>query len=301
MDIPNTNIVYQYDGELNAREYDNGSNVDIESNEEEILKEILLKSNKQNINKGWNDKNENILISIGENCTSYKYMHDRSAQICYRTHKIIKIILIVFSTLLSAMTSVPNSYTCSSGYVTIVMYILTYVVTLLSVLMHFLQNENKGISHTRAASEFSKLYHDIQQQMCLYRRDRIIAFKFLSKIFKTYDSLIVTSPEINESVFNEFKRKFASCKIDLNSIANKMQKIDIISEDNIGGTDETTRDNTIRVRGGIELTNLKIDGDITDKELNTCNPQNIKELRARFFKENATYEYMRFLHNEIDD
>jgi hypothetical protein len=287
MDIPNTNVVYAYDDELMSTDKMDEKTDD---DNEEILKEIISKSKKQNINKGWNDKTENIIISIGENAISYKYMHERSARLCNRIHNTIKVILITFSTLLSVITTFPDFY-----YTTILKYILTYIVTLLSVLMHFLQHANKAIHHKKAAAEFSKLYHDIQQQMCLYRRDRIIAFKFLSKIFKTYDSLNVTSPEIHSLVLNNFKKKFINSQINIENVINKMQKIDIIDEEN------DVDNNQFKISSRDVNIDLKIDGDITDIELNKCNPQNIKDLRTRFFKENATYEYMRFLNNEIDD
>jgi hypothetical protein len=38
------------------------------------------------LNNGWNDKNERIIISIGENAASYKWMHERSASYYKTTH-----------------------------------------------------------------------------------------------------------------------------------------------------------------------------------------------------------------------
>jgi hypothetical protein len=55
----------------------------------------------------------------------------------------------------------------------------------------------------------------------------------------------------------------------------------------------------IRIGDGNQFTAngspFTINGDINDDDVNRCNSAQIKELRLRFFKENSTYEYLRFL------
>jgi hypothetical protein len=348
MDIGSTSVTYMYDDNI-LNPNPSGVNIsdDInkinEEDDDELINNILFKTNKQSINRGWNDKNETLIISIGENAASYKYMHERSAEICNTIHNIFKITLIICSTLLTVITTTPEASISFS--LVIVRYVFTYLVTLLSVLLHFLQYAYISERHNQAAAEFGIIYHDIQQQMCLYRRDRYIAFKYLSKILKKYDTLIMISPRINSYVLRQFKKTFVSSNTSIPEIAKKIQKIDIISELHLGNSSNSNKSNNDNDNGNINCDNsssgssegnnefqinskgpisnmnssninssninssninsnqinmnsFMIHGDITDNDIEYCNPQNIKKLRERFFKENATYEYMRFLHNE---
>lgn len=313
-DIPSTNVTYMYDDDiLNPNKPLDDINDD-EGDDEELINNIISKTNKQSLNRGWNDKNETLIISIGENAASYKYMHERSAQICNTIHNVFKIALIICSTLLTVLTTTPQDNLSYS--VIIFRYILTYIVTLLSVLLHFLQYAYMSERHNQAAAQFGIIYHDIQQQMCLYRRDRYIAFKYLSRVLKKYDSLIMISPRINPYVLKQFKKTFTNSDISIPEIAKKIQKIDIISEMNTNkqnknnGTSnssdyssengENDKSFQVNMKSTPIINSFMINGDITDNDIECCNPQNIKKLRERFFKENATYEYMRFLHNEND-
>ena len=317
MYIPNTSIVYSYDDDLLPNNSINKEGGD----DDEAFNNIILKTKKQNINKGWNDKNEMLIISIGENASSYKYMHERSSEICQTMHKIFKITLIIASTLLTVLTTAPESNNVNS--LVILRYIITYMVTLLSVLLHFLQYGYLSERHNQAVSEFSKIYHDIQHQMCLYRRDRHIAYEYLSKILKKYDTLIMISPSVNRYVLNHFKKTFTTNEISIPEISKKIQKINIIEELPVnnsnsnsnsgngsgngngngsgsggggsGGIVDSDSDNNSK---SIHINTFTINGDITDNDIECCNPKNIKKLRERFFKENSTYEYMRFLNNE---
>lgn len=62
------------------------------------------------LTNGWNDKNERIVISIGENAASYKWMHEKSAIHYALYHRVFGILLIVFSTALSAESILPTDY-----------------------------------------------------------------------------------------------------------------------------------------------------------------------------------------------
>jgi hypothetical protein len=159
---------------------------------------IALKSEIMALNNGWNDKNERIVISIGENAASYKWMHERSSSMYKLINKILNIVLILFSTGLSAQTVFPDN--SNNLGIDILRRVFTYIVTLISVLINFLKFEQLGEQHLSAATSFAKLYHDIQQQMCMYRRDRTNATKYVADILKTYDSLIVGGPTINDII-----------------------------------------------------------------------------------------------------
>ena len=181
------------------------------------------------LNNGWNDKNERIIISIGENSASFKWMHERSASFYKIIYQILTILLIIFNTGLSAETLLPEN--TSNETINLVRQIITYIVTVISVLISFLKLEKLSSKHISAANSFNKLYHKIQQQMCMYRRDRENAQKYISDMLKKYDSLIINSPDINPIILKNFKNIFKNTDISIPDIADKIQKIELITEE----------------------------------------------------------------------
>lgn len=191
--------------------------------------DVLHKADLMRLNNGWNDKNERIVISVGENAASYKWMHEKCANYHKFIHKFISILLIVLSTGLTAETIYPDPN--GDFVIDIVRRTLVYVVNVLTVLQTFFRSEEVGEKHLVAGGGYSTLYHDIQQQMCMFRRDRVNATKYVSECLKQYDSLVITSPDISSRVLMKFKNTFKNSDIALPEIADKIQKIEIIIED----------------------------------------------------------------------
>lgn len=282
---------------------------------------IALKAEIMALNNGWNDKNERIIISIGENAASYKWMHERSSSMYKLIHKILNIVLILFSTGLSAETILPDNP--NNMALSILRRVFTYIVTLISVLINFLKFEQLSEQHLNAATSFAKVYHDIQQQMCMYRRDRQNATKYVGEILKTYDSLIVGGPTINDIIIKQFKSKFQNADISLPDIADKIQKIEIITEPTsqpenlhapsqgvltkslLKGENTTVAPNTKRY-GVCNLDQIsqvfQIHGDISDADIANADQVQLKELRKKFVDEKLAFEYNRLLnHSEEND
>lgn len=278
---------------------------------------ILHKADLLVLNNGWNDKNEKIIISIGENAASYKWMHERCSSYHKDVYKTISILLIILSTGLSTETFINSE----DPIVKIIIKIITYLITVISVSQNFLKSEETGERHLMAANEFGKLYHDIQQQMCMFRRDRINATKYVSDCLKIYDSLIINNPDINSYVIKKFKSTFKNSDIALPDIADKIQKIEIITEphsytitnidtnfqdeyennkntkNDINKNDIITRKNNINTNLSNNLASIhnafQIHGDFSDKDLENINYTELQQLKNKLFKYN--YEYERFL------
>jgi len=287
--------------------------------------DVLHKAEIMALNNGWNDKNEQIIISIGENSASYKWMHEKCAGYHKFLHKFTSILLIILSTVLSAETIIPNNDQCNSDFtLDIIRRVFVYMVTVLSVIQNFLKSEETSGKHLIAVGAFSNLYHDIQQQMCMFRRDRINATRYVSDCLKQYDSLIINNPDISSRILNKFKNTFNNTGISLPDIADKIQKIEIITEDNVMSTmmsgpgpgpgPEPIPQNNKKHKGisVINANNInnnqsnmcnlaqihnafQIHGDISDKDLENINSTELKSLRERFLDTKSNYEYQRFL------
>lgn len=352
MDIPNASIayypddIYECDNEQNGKyneysEYHNGNkdhnnlynnnttdrDDKVINENDEYVKSILDKTSLQSLNRGWNNRNEIFIISIMLSCKNYKLMHDMSSRNYNNIHKIMKIVLIIFSSFLSVLTTYPG--TCSDNALTIIQYCVTYIVTLFSILMNFFSYSQLSEKHKSAAADFLKIHHEIQQQMCLFKRDRLVAFRYISRIIKEYDRLIMTSPLIIPYILKKCKCEIKDSECNISDIVREMTTIkmdDIHLHNPLQSNNDHTNGNgnngnsgsynvnmtsnngepseqqrTIGINRTLvgNDTNLVINGDIEDNEIERCNSRQIKDLRLRFFKENSTYEYLRFLQNEI--
>lgn len=279
-----------------SREQNNIKNKDDSLNDIRIKNKIDL----MNVNNGWNDKNEQLLISIGENAASYKWMHEESSNYRNTLYNIISILLTVLSSLLSIQTLFPSDLCNDNGYnliIVIIKQIVLYIITILSFLQSFLNLQVLGQKHIVASGLFSELYHDIQEQMCMFRKDRENAKRYVSECLKKYDSLVVNNPDINSYIVKKFQRTFVNTGISLPTIIDKIQKIQIITEepnDNITklNIDEpktiSKPDNTCHLA---DINNIfQIRGDISDIELDF--------LKSKKFE----HEYKRFLeHSQEND
>ena len=192
------------------------------SNEPQNKIDILL------LNNAWNDKNERLIISIGENAASYKWMHEKSHSKYKLYNKILSILTIVLNGALSTQTLYNED---DSVYnLILIQRIFIYTVTLLSIVNNFLKLQELSIKHLNASSQYAVMYHDIQQQMCMYRKDRANAVKYVHDMLKNSDNIRISSPDIDKNIINEFKKKFQNTDISVPDIADKIQKIDIITE-----------------------------------------------------------------------
>ena len=293
--------------------------------------DVLHKAEIMALNNGWNDKNEQIIISIGENSASYKWMHEKCAGYHKFVHKFTSILLIILSTVLSAETIIPNNVQCNSDFtLDIIRRVFVYMVTVLSVIQNFLKFEETSGKHLIAVGAFSNLYHDIQQQMCMFRRDRINATRYVSDCLKQYDSLIINNPDISSRVLKKFKNTFNNTGISLPDIADKIQKIEIITEDapmsmsmmmstptptptptptqenknkqKHKGINNNTNNNQSNMCNLAQIHNaFQIHGDISDKDLENINSTELKSLRERFIDTKSNYEYQRFLQHSREN
>jgi hypothetical protein len=219
------------------------------------------------LNNGWNDNNERLIVSIGENAASYKWMHEKCSSKNSNYSKILGIIIIMVNAGLSAQTlftgngNNPCNTNNSDKYdpEIIVQKVFIWSVTLLSIIQNFLNYEKTSSKHASAAASFSELYHDIQKQMCMYRKDRINAVKYISGMMKKYDSLELAGPDIDKKVLNEFKNKFKDQNIIMPNIADKIQKIDIITEpsNGINGNDNNNKNFNNNFNNNFNIKSLK--------------------------------------------
>lgn len=300
------NLEYDIEDDIDI-EYEDNSSKHKNSKKSKIFK----KSNLLFLNNGWNENNEKVIISIGENAASYKWMHERNALLDRRGNDFISICLILLSTILSADTILSYSQGETNEIITIIIKVFIYIINILSVLQQFLKLQESSNLHMEYANSFIRLYHDIQQQMSTYRSHRLNASKYVSDCIKKFDLLVIKGPRINYFIVKHLKRKFNKSDISLPDIVDNIQKIEIISEPlevkekSIGG--KTIQNYVIEKKKNNDNCNLrtmnnifKIEGDISDNDTTDLNPSEIRQLKKNFLKAKSEYEYKRFLQHSLD-
>lgn len=252
------------------------------------------------VNNSWNDKNERLIASIGENAVSYKWLHEKNAIYYKSINVILNVVVIIFSTGLSAQTFFPDE---SSSALEISKRVFIYITNVLTVIVNYFKFTELSTKHTETANKFSELYHDIQQQLCMYRKDRYLATKYIQETFKKYDTIVVSSPDLTPYIVNKFKSTFKNTNLSIPNIADNIEKIEIITEDNIQTNKvdniemsninmKSTKSNNLKNIN--KINSLIIEGDITDEDLKELKMDDINELRAKGILAKIKWEDQRY-------
>ena len=216
-------------------------------------------------NNGWNDNNEKLIVSIGENAASYKWMHDHSFRIYTNLNRAVSMLIVCGNAILTAQSAFQGSYTeCDAS---LFQKVLIYIVTAMSIIHNFVRFQEVATNHQNAIKNFGELYHDIQQQMCLYRKDRVKANKYIQNIMRKYDNLTSDSPKIPDFVVYLFKREYRHSDIALPDIADKIHKIDINKDAGNGvSTNSNSKSNISNDAKGKNVCNLSKLSDINSND-----------------------------------
>ena len=232
------------------------------------------KINVININKQWNDANEELLVSIGENAASYRWMHEKCSRIYNNRDYGISSFLVLCGMILSTKTIVDTDR--SNNVVDIVMSIFTYLLTLGNIVNSFLNNRQLSLSHKSISGKYAELYNDIRQLMTMYRRTRPIANDYVNETLKLYDNYILESPDILDNVVKEYKR-IVDEGVSQPNVASRIQRIKIITEKPLGNIFKKlhnnksgeVRENDVNNRNMLQtMSQLNRRNDVTDLEAN---------------------------------
>ena len=270
--------------------------------DQEEYKTMLL--NKMALTNGWNDRNEKIIITLGENSASYKWMHEHSSRYYKYRHNYTSVIFIILNTVLTVDTVMPSDTT--DLVTNIIRKVIIYIVTILSIMQIFLKSEETSEKHLNSSAAFSELYHDIQQKMCMYRRDRINANKYVALCLKKYDSIVINSPDIPSSILKDFKKTFnTEINFDIGFSSIRQQSInDIENGGNIGirQIDNKTCNN---LENNCNLSQIhsayQISGELSDADIEMLNVKELRDIKKRYLESKSKYEFTRFLEHTEND
>jgi hypothetical protein len=179
---------------------------------DDIEKRILEKVKLDMKNNNWTDRTEKIILNIGQNARNFKNEHENLSRKYNLLSKLMNVILIIISTILSAQTFTNIN---ANSPLDVIKKILTIVINIISVLTNFLSFDKFATQHNIASSNFSVLYHDIQQQLIQERKDRVNGIIYTGKTLKRYDDLILSGPPLK---YTEINTSLEEIIIDPNTI-----------------------------------------------------------------------------------
>lgn len=281
------------------KKYNINENLDINSDDSAAsFSEKGVVSNKLNIllfNNGWNDKNEKLIIGIGYNSDVYKKLHKKTASFYKKVNKGINLTILILSIFLTT-DSIINLL--QDDILLIVQKLVLFIVTIISIINTFLKYGELSEQHLQAANSFSIIYNDIRNLMCIYRKDRMNAVKYIQKIIKEYDSLEISSPEIPSRYIKYMEDKIKKENITGISI-NKFREIEVVINNDDKDTDNTSNKskNKFKINNMQNLGEIhecfKIDGELSEND-------NITQADIENYKKNTIdlqtqYEFNRIM------
>ena len=298
----NTNMKLHRNRNLDNETYGNSNYSDDVNENDGSDNQRLNKLDILILNKGWNDKNEKLIVGIGYNSGIYKQLHDQSHKRYIFYNKMLSLLLILLSAILTTNTIVDffNSFDK-------IRKILAFTLTVLAIINNFLNFGEIAQDHIHSASSFNIIYNDIRNMMCLYRKDRYNAVKYIQSIIKQYDQLELKSPEIPSSLISKMEKRIKSDSMlqyhNITLPQTQFHEIEILV-DKPGDTDNEKNkesDNNFKINNMQNIHQIhncfKIDGELSENDNITMNDIH-QQSKKHGLHLQTQYEMRRFMKDE---
>jgi hypothetical protein len=228
-------------------------------------------------NKGWNDNNEKLVVGIGYNCGIYKQLHEQSSRYYKKLNKGISLSLLVLSVFLST-DSIINLL--KDDILLIVQKVIIFIVAIISIMNNFLKYGEISEQHLQASNSFNIIYNDIRNMMCIYRKDRMNAVKYIQQTIKEYDHLEISSPEIPNRLIKKMETKLKTDdkykNQNLSMPVDQFREIEVIIDKNYNEQNEL---NTFNIQ---PQNSQQSDQKLPSNKFKINNMQNIQQIHECF-------------------
>lgn len=284
------------------------SDVATETDKNNVLNKLEILA----LNNGWNDKNEKLIVSIGYNCGIYKQLHEQSSRFYKKLNKIINLSLLVLSIFLTT-DSIINLL--KDDILLIVQKIIIFIVAIISIMNNFLKYGELSEQHLQASNRFNIVYNDIRNMMCIYRKNRINAVKYMQQTLKEYDQLEIESPEIPHRLIKKMETKIKTDDTykfkDITMPTSQFREIEVIIDKNEPINEsfelnafnvqqtpkQDTSINKFKINNMQNLEQIhecfKIDGELSENDNITIN--DVQNFRNNALDLQTQYEFNRFM------
>lgn len=157
----------------------------------------------------WKPEDDKILKEWVDKSACYKWLHDKSYKIYRRQYLVFMIPVIVISTLTGAgnfaLERIPEPY---RGYSNLIIGSFNIIAAIISTVAQFIKIAELKEGHNISTKNWDKFNRSLKMELYRNPSERSDKKELFELSRKEYDRLIENSPDIPNSVINEFKKKF---------------------------------------------------------------------------------------------
>ncbi len=158
----------------------------------------------------WSPENEWILVEWCDVAQCYKWLNSRSYAKYSKLHAWFTIPAIILSTLSGtasfAQASIPDSF---KELAPIAIGSLNIFIGILTTIQQYLKISELNEAHRISAISWDKFARNIRIELAKHPDERSDAGSFLKLSRGEFDRLMETSPDIGETIINEFNNRFS--------------------------------------------------------------------------------------------
>jgi hypothetical protein len=167
-------------------------------------------------NNGWQREQEELMADWSDIAACYRWLHSRSEKKYSRYNMGMTIPVIILSTLTGTanfgMGSLFGDDTKGAKNATLAVGGISLIAGLLTTLNNFLRFAQQSESNRVASISWGKFQRLLAIELAISPLDRTIAQDFLKMCRNELDRLIEQSPQVPDSILEEFQKKFGAVK-----------------------------------------------------------------------------------------
>ena len=195
--------MYNMSDEKNENQQDNIDDENKDSSENSLT------AAQEKIKIEWSPENENILVEWCDYAQCYKWLNSRAHAKYSKWHAWFTIPAIIFSTISGtasfAQSSLPVQY---QSFSPMIIGSINIIVGILTTIQQYLKISELNEAHRVSSIAWDKFARNIKIELSKHPNERVEAKIFLKVCRQEFDRLMETSPDIRESVIQEFNQKF---------------------------------------------------------------------------------------------
>lgn len=197
-----------YSDMQNDSSNDNKDNKDISDNHSKGSVEQSLIDNPK-VKVEWSPENELIMVEWCDVAQCYKWLNSRSHTHYSKLHAWFTIPAIIFSTISGtasfASSSIPEDY---QVYAPLIIGSINIFIGILTTIQQYLKISELNEAHRVSSIAWDKFARNIRIELAKHPDERTDAKTFIKICRQEFDRLMETSPDIAESIINEFNKAF---------------------------------------------------------------------------------------------
>jgi hypothetical protein len=155
-------------------------------------------------NNGWNPELEHLIAEIEEKSWAYTWLHNSSVNYLGKWNDRLSVAGIGIDIATGTSTFATLNTCTKLFWLQLSTGIIIYAGAFIGGYMHYHRLAEKIEKHKFSASRYSSLYHSIQRERGLKPEQRQNAKDYITWVTNQYDSLLLTSPEIDDYIIKKY-------------------------------------------------------------------------------------------------